>query len=467
MPNSDKTDSDHPPETDDSHHADEAAGQDRETIDPLFTPPPKSRVFRIVQRILLALIVLAILVLAGVSALSLVGGNDPSLKEGLEKFFRDYTGMKTTITTLNDLQIYPLLRMDIEGVSSGTGEERISAKHIIVGMTFWDAVLSRGWLAASGANDLSLPAGFLLPRALKIETLSLGGEGTEAALKAKGHYNNVPFDLTLSMKTRASSHGTLYRIADHAAFTLVLNDLVFSGVAAHQKGANGLVFPEVSISDIKNRTPLVTGSADFSRDKQGQQRFALHLKATSSLPDVSEVNLKAFVSKEHALSGALVFPVLKSSDFEADGIFKRILALVMSLSAPPPSVVKESARADTPQDIAPLSGSLIFAAGLASDGKMPLLPVPKSGAIPSCVAGTLAFKDGKALLDPLYAHVPGGTSLAGKNAILDLSTGMISPELAWTPENDIADTLRETLSKTEGLIPPGTPCAFVPGAAQR
>lgn len=467
MPSSDKTDSDTPPETNDSDHADEAAEQDREAIDPLFTPPSGSPVFRIVRRILLALIVLAILILAGVSALSLVGGKDPSLKEGLEKFFRDYTGMKTTITTLNDLQIYPLLRMDIEGVSSGTDEERISAKHIVVGMTFWDAVLSRGWLTASGASDLNLPAGFILPRALKIESLSLSGEGAEAALKAKGHYNNVPFDLTLSMKTRVSSHGTLYRIADHAEFTLVLKDLVFSGVATHQKDANGLVFPEVSISDIENRTPLVTGSADFSRDKQAQQHFALHMKTMPALPGASEINFKAFVSKEHEISGVLVLPILKSSDFEANGIFKRILSLVTSLSAPPIAVVKDSARPDAPQGIAPMNGSLIFAAGLASDGKMPLLPIPESGAIPSCVTGTLAFKDGKALLEPLYAHVPGGTSLAGKNAILDLSTGIISPELTWTPEKNITDNLKETLSKTEGLIPPGTPCAFVPVTAHQ
>lgn len=437
----------------------ETPDENRPGIDPLFTPPPRSRVFRIVRRFLLALIIFAILILAGVSALSFVGGNDAALKEGLEKFFRDYTGMNTTITTLNDLQIYPLLRMDIEGVSSGEDERKISAKHVVVGMTFWDAVFSRGWMMASGANDIRLPAGFLSSRPMTIETLALGGEGAQAALKAKGAYNALPFDLTLEMKTRPSAYGPLYRIADRAAFTLILDDLTFSGVATHQKDSNGLIFPEFSVSDKNTGAALMKGSADFRHDKISRN-FSLHLKAAPGDSLSSELNLALSLSREEALSGVMVFPLVRDSDLKTNGVFAKLFALVSRLASPEPSVLPS---VQTPQGIHALTGSLVFAAGISPEGKIPLLPAPPNAA-PSCLGGRVVFKEGKAVLDPLYAYVPRGNAFVGKALALDLDTGIPTPGGEWLQKDLSTAGIEDILPKTAGLIPPGTPCAFISGS---
>lgn len=438
---------------------------DRPRVDPLFEKPPSSRLFRMIRRCLLVAIAFAILLLAGVSVLSLVGGNDDSLKEGLEKFFQDYTGMKTTIGTLNDLQIYPILRMDVENISAGgQGDSRntgISARHIVIGMTFWDAIFSRGWIAASRIEGLSLPAGFLTPRALTIQSLSFSGEGPDAFLKASGVYNALPFAMSVAMQTRPSRGGSLYRIADQSAFTLTLGPLVFKGLAVRPQSHRGMDFSDLSISEGPDGKPFLVGSADFTRRTESYG-LALHLRIAPESPESSEINARADFAKDGSISGIMVFPSVRRLDLAPAEPLGKLFALIHSLLLLPPSSSGAPASPPLPQGLGALTGHLDFAAGLA-DGAPPLLPSPPSPV--KCLAGGLTFGSGNVAFDPLHAYGRDGRSLTAKGA-LSLSTGAAEPGWIWTEEPSSSGALTDLLSRVEGLIPPSTPCASLPGLAE-
>ncbi|HRC25860.1 MAG TPA: hypothetical protein PKX87_00320 [Alphaproteobacteria bacterium] len=426
----------------------------RPAVDPLFDKPPPSRVFRIVRRILLVVIAFAILLLAGVSVLSLVGGKDDSLRIGLEKFFHDYTGMKTTIGTLNDLQIYPALHMDIENLTAGDpdgpADTAITARRMVVGMDFWDAVFSRGWIAASRIEGLSLPAGFLTPRAIEIETLAFEGQGRDSRLAVRGIYNALPFALSVAMRTRPSRHGPLYRIADPAPFTLTLGTLTLQGKAARTQSRKGMDFPELVFSTGPNTAPMATGSGQISRTLK-EPVVSLHLRATPDTPSASELNARLKFSDAGHVSGVLALPLVRAEDLSAKGAFGPLFVLVRDLVRPPATQASPSSdKAPEPQSL----GTLDLVAGI-EEGVLPILPSP--GPPVRCVAGTLTIRTDQITTDPLVAYGRDSKIYSGKGAV-STTTGTAQAGWTWSLPAPSAEDTRRLVAQAEGLLPPSTPC---------
>lgn len=427
----------------------------RSRVDPLFERPPSSRVFRIVRRVLLVLIAFAILLLGGVSVLSLVGGKDDSLKEGLEKFFRDYTGLRTTIGTLNDLQIYPILHMDIENVKAESLQEgassALTARRLVVGMTFWDAVFSRGWIAASRIEEMKAPAGLLAPRALHIDSLAFEGEGIDARLAVRGAYNAVPFALSLAMQTRLSRHGPLYRIANPALMTLTLGAVTFRGKAVQPDDKKGMVFLDLAVSLGLDATPLAAGSGSLTRTPDGPQ-IDLNLRTLPEGPASSDLILRAALSSDGLPAGRLVLPVVRPADMTPTGAFGSLFVLTHDLMRP----------AETPKSPAPepdgSTGTIAIAAG-TPEGTGAVLPSPPDLTV-KCLAGTLVLRADTAMFESLTAYGRNGESLTGTGS-LSLTDGAARPGWSWSP---LSSTSEDPLSRVRDLIPPSTPCANIPRA---
>ncbi|MCB9988382.1 MAG: AsmA family protein [Rhodospirillales bacterium] len=241
---------------------------------------PRQKRFRLWARI-----VLTVAFLFGLSlwVLSVIGSDNPALKEGLEKYLTGATGMEARIGKLNYMGFFPDLELDVEDVDflnkeKGTAEIKIDS--LLFSMRFWDMFVSRQRYETIEIKGARLAPGIMTAKGITLDFMGLRmqGEGDNArpVFDFNGRYGND--EQKINGRFNVEKQGVFYVLPETgSAFDLALGDLDIKG---HLSGQDGL---KISIDQLSGagtgENPPLTGDVTLRQfagttSAEGQLQYA-------------------------------------------------------------------------------------------------------------------------------------------------------------------------------------------------
>ncbi len=285
----------------------------------------------VVRFFLWAALIFGVLVFLGTGILSRMGGTSDPLREGLEGFFSQVMRIPASIETLHEVQFYPNLLIDLEGLSYRKKPDApsvMSVGKVRIVMNFWDVVLHRGTIMDFELAELKADAGILTPKSLRISKLSISGEGEKAGLRGAGKYGGEDLDFKVSLETlpgKTPEYPRSYKLHNGGKFRLALGELAAAGTLSHPPRGQGILLNDLSVGLPE---PLVKGALHYTSGwgSKWMMQGSLESGNTVVTPDL------IFKTEDGrtAVTGDVVVPVLDLADLSGE---QNPLALMSALLA--------------------------------------------------------------------------------------------------------------------------------------
>jgi hypothetical protein len=194
---------------------------------------------RLALRIVL---ILALLFCLSLWVLSFLGGPHEALKEGLEDFVSESTGMDAEIGQFDGFYFYPAVKFDASDIRLGneSNKNAITIERLEMHSSFWDIFFSRSKIRHLKMKNLVAEAGSILPGALNISEASILPETKYGSpgLIAEGTYGEHALNLFYELGMH-KGHGdpTVYSLLDDKAqMRASLGDYKLIGTAGLYSG---------------------------------------------------------------------------------------------------------------------------------------------------------------------------------------------------------------------------------------
>ena len=252
------------------------------------------------------MLILGFLLFIALSALTAIGGDNPQLKNGLEKFVENSTGMDAEIGTFHHLKLFPSLALKVENVTvtdPKTNETVISVGFFEVERGFFDIMFSRHIYSKIEARDVFVDSSFTAYSDINISSVAIHEQDDATPqLKASGSIGAQ----TVTANFEVLEHKAKYRIPKKGDFALAIGDLNVKGEARqHFLGNMDFIIEEFGVG-----THDVTGTLAFENNSKG-----LHLDGDFKTGNSAlTYQLK---SQAAQWQGDLVFETLDIDDIEA------------------------------------------------------------------------------------------------------------------------------------------------------
>jgi len=184
--------------------------------------------FKFLKKLPLVILVAVIFVLG---TLKIVEFFPNTIHQGMQSYFTQLTGATTSITTLNKGQFFPSIYFDMDEISfSQTGNIALikaEIENLAIKLPLSSMFFGTRQFHNLQVRDLNAKAGFLTPRALKINMLRIMPHPTnskEAALVMNGQYDSANFDFTIRLNRKKSLFG-------HSLFSMPNSTDIFINIA--------------------------------------------------------------------------------------------------------------------------------------------------------------------------------------------------------------------------------------------
>jgi hypothetical protein len=278
--------------------------------------------------------------LTGLWLISRMEGANEHLKEGLEGFFSESFSSYAKIESLNNLSIYPVIQIDVKGLSlkkEPEGREWLVADRLLAVMRFWDVFFSRRHILDMKAESLEVRPGHLLPGELLIKELSLENSNktqSDAFIDISGRYNFFPFDATVDINRKeGKNHEEIYVFPGSGNLDISLGELDITAEYYQPDSREDIL--ELNDIDIKlSGKRLGRGNLKFSQIKEN---FIITGQMTSGGSNWV-INVSVPGKKESGLKGGIVFSSLDINDTGPQGKLSEIAGIMHCLLKHPRSV---------------------------------------------------------------------------------------------------------------------------------
>lgn len=216
-----------------------------------------SKYRRAFKRVLITLLLLGFFL---ISALTLVGGSSPPLKQGIEQYFSEVTNLRARIGALEKVTFYPNISLHVKDVAfhplKGPLEKNektpITLKELHISMPFWRYVLGMRYIETLAVSELIVRDKTLIPAPFSIESIAIKEKETSQNGKhqshaiVKGVYNDRPLSVSLDLEKKDIKRGrAFYRKPKDSIFQAELGDLKFSANINQPHGSK-TVFENIS-----------------------------------------------------------------------------------------------------------------------------------------------------------------------------------------------------------------------------
>lgn len=131
----------------------------------------KSRLRKWWDRIFWTCFVVGGLLFAGLTILSNFGGQNPVVQKAFEDYLSSMSGFKTSLTDFNYMGFYPDVTLDFDNVLMKDNGQNIKIGSFEASIDFWRITFRSLVFKRFLVEDVSIPAGVVAPRAIKIEEL--------------------------------------------------------------------------------------------------------------------------------------------------------------------------------------------------------------------------------------------------------------------------------------------------------
>lgn len=278
--------------------------------------------------------VLAVIVVLVISVLSMIGGKGPSLRKGAEDYIGAMTGMDVTIGTLNEINFFPRIIVDMEDIvfaSDVYTEQAAKIEKLYIAMPFWRAFIGRSRAESMEIENITARPGVWGPRSLSIRKIVLEPQGEEGApaLIADGKYGDDPFSVYIEMLRK----NLLYGIKDGGLALVSAGDLRLNGkMYVPRRGGLSFVFDNILLGEDVNAGSL---RAAFSRNG-GQGSWDVDLSLTSGA-----TKLEAALTLAQTIKGRLDSPLFNVADLGGEGGLLALYDYVVALTENPAAVTND------------------------------------------------------------------------------------------------------------------------------
>lgn len=182
---------------------------------------------RLFKFLLIVGLILAILLFV----LSLMGGNNDTLKKALEDFLSETTNTEVTIGQLNHVGFYPNLVFDFEDLKGRSGEggelDVFTVGSVRLAMGFWDMTFSQGKIKDVTIRDIYLAPGLWGQQIVSLESFGIvpSGETQEsAAIIGTGLVGDKAFNMRIDMIALEDDTRSTYKFSQDKEIDFTLGD---------------------------------------------------------------------------------------------------------------------------------------------------------------------------------------------------------------------------------------------------
>jgi len=209
------------------------------------------------------LVVLVILAGVGILSLKLLETAGAPLKEGIEAYLSQATGLQATVGEMKETRFFPDVALNLRDLSMRPGGENrkqgVVVEEISLSVPFLNLLIGHAGLERFSMRGFRAPAGVMTQDTLLLRSLSIR-EGFPPQAVGEGTYGGKALRVTLDLVAQNGlwSRNTYYRIPKRGAFTLTLDSFEINGVLTGEEGR--LVLSDAVFSEKKR----VYGKGSFN-----------------------------------------------------------------------------------------------------------------------------------------------------------------------------------------------------------
>ncbi|HEY8191015.1 MAG TPA: hypothetical protein VIG74_01220, partial [Alphaproteobacteria bacterium] len=222
-------------------------------------------------------LVVALLSSLSLLALNMVGGNGPALKQGVEDYLRQITGMEPAIGRFDRISFFPSVSGDLGDIHFGPGGEQLRIGGLKFSMGFWDIMFSTGRVRDLEITDAWAPPGLYARDAISFDRIGIDpveDDPDAALLSAQGKYGPDPFTIKLGLHRKARGDGrSVYSRTGKSSIHGESPFLTFAGAMARDHGRMKFSFSSIGAPD-----KILEGIAYIGNEK-GQAVLSADLKS--------------------------------------------------------------------------------------------------------------------------------------------------------------------------------------------
>ncbi|MEM7651311.1 MAG: AsmA family protein, partial [Pseudomonadota bacterium] len=270
------------------------------------------------------LTILAVILFILLTVLSRLGGNSDVLKGSIEDYLTDATPYSASVTTLNNMNFFPDIIIDVQGVelregADGTGEAAIRVEAAKVVIPFFDMLFSPGDFKDINVSNITARAGSLHAKPVTLEYLRLKDENENAGLELKGALGQTAFSGLVGVSASGASGKRTYSLGDEKSVNFDIGRLKLEGTLRNA-ALGGLKFENVTLSH--GETKALRGNFDFKSSGDD-----MSLKGQARIePGKSQLDFDIDVKSQEAakrVTGRVDSGLIKVSDFNESGAFMK------------------------------------------------------------------------------------------------------------------------------------------------
>jgi hypothetical protein len=264
-----------------------------------------------------------------------MGGNSDSLKSSIEQFAMESTGLKAKIKTLNNMNFFPTIVFDFEGMdlfkNAAPDVPAVHVERLRAALSFWDAAISSGNMKALDIQGITAMPGVFIDKAIRIESAAIINAGENgAAFEGKGMIGAAPASFSMGMTVSGSGRSRKYRFGTERAFAMELGGVK---ITAQLKNAQGIY---LAVEDLKislRGEDVMTGRLEIVKRKSRE----IGVTGALTLAEGGTVLKPALVAdlETRAVSGTLGAENFNEADFQENSRFDRLIAEGVSVLGSP------------------------------------------------------------------------------------------------------------------------------------
>ncbi len=270
-------------------------------------------------------LILGLLFCVSLWVLGLMGGPHVALKQGLEDYLTETTGMEATIGEFDGLYFFPVVRFEGSDI---TFKDNVSDRSVSIGRlefssSFWDIFLTRSKLRHFKLENMSVRAGLLSTAPIEIVDASLLDTTPydKAGLVINGSYGAEPFSLFYE----AGYDGRAFYIPDDTAELLSsLGNYELSASGGLRKGGGiGIKIDKFGTSNnhVQGRTVLMKSSGEWSFEFE--------------ITNENSKFLVTLLKGKKGISGTIESDAVYVDDFAGEDSMKQVFYQFLNIIYPP------------------------------------------------------------------------------------------------------------------------------------
>ena len=241
-------------------------------------PPKKPLWRRVLGRLIKISLILAVLLFILLTVLSRIGGNSDVLKSGVEDYITDATPYTARIGSLNNMQFFPSIHIDVSNVDmrkgdDGTGESAITIETAKITFGFFDVMFRPGRVQDIQFNNLHARADTILAKPIILESFGIQGrEEGDPHVAVKGTVGKKTLNGRMGLDT---VNATTFKLGNEREFDLSIGQLKLTGILKNPL-VGGLKLENLHIA--QNGKDALRGNFDLDTKKgeigiKGQARL--------------------------------------------------------------------------------------------------------------------------------------------------------------------------------------------------